>query len=117
MISGILVLCLLALIILFVFIKMLPLLDPAYDLEDEQNSPINNDSFKTGLNQGLFIAFMSLYKKWIEDGESMLVGTFDDFRIELDQNIAQFFSDNNKMKEWNDKIIKHIEAQKEPPKP
>lgn len=111
-VMGILVVALIALILLFVFVKMVEFFNDQNMLmygEDDDPSSIDEPSFRSGLNQGLFIAQMGLYKNWVETGESMLVGTFDNMRIDMDQNILHFFSDSKNMKEWNEKYLKYIE--------
>jgi hypothetical protein len=110
-IAGMLVLGLIALVFLYVFLKIvvLPLNNPytpENDLSDAdtQTSNIDLPSFKMGLNQGFFMVQMGLYKIWVEGGSSMLIGTYENLRTEIDQNVFQFFSDKEKMQEWNDKF-------------
>ena len=124
-IAGMLVLGLIALVFLYVFLKIvaLPISTPFGSTnnlsDDDIDAPdIDMTSFKTGLNQGFFFIQMGLYKIWVEGGSSMLIGTYENLRAEIDQNVMQFFSDQTKMKEWNDKFVKFLQENKkeEPPK-
>ena len=120
MLMGFLILGLMALIFLYVFVKMIGLLNDSYGSEDDSddpNSPVDMNSFRQGFNQGIFFAQMGLYKIWIEGEESMIIGTFDNLRGEIDQNLSQFFQDSTKMKEWNDKYLKYVIAKQNPPTP
>jgi hypothetical protein len=126
-ITGMLLVGLISLIFLYVFVKIIIPQSTLYglgnDLSEEEildstkeEYKVDVPSFRSGLNQGFFIFQMGLYKLWIESGESMLIGTFDNIQTEIDQKIMQLLSDQAQMKEWNDKFIKYIEAKKEPPK-
>ena len=116
-IIGLLVLGLITLIFLIIFLKGMQSLNGSYGLEEEfeNDNNIELDSFKSGLNQGIFIGHMGLYKLWVDGGESMVIGTYDNLQELIDKNIVQFYSDKNILEEWNTKYLNYSNSKKEDP--
>ena len=116
-IVGLLVLGLITLIFLLVFLKGMQSLNSSYGIEEdfETDNNIELDSFKSGLNQGIFIGHMGLYKLWVDGGESMVIGTYDNLQELIDKNIIQFYSDKNILEEWNTKYLNYSNLKKEDP--
>ena len=122
MITAFLVLGLVALIFLYVLVKITQSLNDPYGLNsnssDEDDEMIDDmHSFKIGFNRGLSVAQMSLYKMWVEGGETVVVGSYDNLQGEMNQNITVFFQDVENLKEWNSKFLTYMNSKKaEPPK-
>ena len=115
MIMGIAVFSLIALIFCMLFMKLYLMMSKFENDEDEEDD-LDMTSFNTGLNKGIGIAWMGLYKMWSESGETMLIGTYDNFKIQMNENLKVFFSNAEAFKEWTEKFNKYESSiQKDPP--
>jgi len=105
-----------SLIFLYVFIKIIQALNGYYEEDDPAPKKIDLPSFQSGMSQGLFLIQMGIYKMWVDGGETVIVGSFDNVQAEIQQNISQFMQDNTKLIEWNQKLLKYAETKKDTPK-
>lgn len=114
LISSALLLGLLSLIFLYIFIKVIVLIghdnESKKGLNEEQLNQKLTEQFNMGFNRGVTIAQMSLYKMWVEGGETVIVGSYDNIKTEMNNNFHQFFNSIDILKEWNTKFEQYSKS-------
>lgn len=117
LISSALLLGLLSLIFLYIFIKVIGLIgnnnESNKGLSEEQLNQKLVEQFNMGFNRGVTIAQMSLYKMWVEGGETVIVGSYDNVKTEMNNNFNQFFNSIEILKEWNNKFETYVNQTKD----
>lgn len=116
LVSSIMLLGIMALIFLYVFIKAIGALN-RYESEnyDEDQEEEMMEQFKHGLNRGLILGQIALYKMWIESGETVLVGSYENIKNEMYENFRKFFNSEEDMRTWNEKFDSYVEQTKDSP--
>lgn len=114
LVSSIMLLGIMALIFLYVFIKAIGALN-RYESEnyDEDQEEEMMEQFKHGLNRGLILGQIALYKMWIESGETVLVGSYENIKNEMYENFRKFFNSEEDMRTWNEKFDSYVEQTKD----
>lgn len=116
LVSSIMLLGIMALIFLYVFIKAIGALN-RYESEnyDEDQEEEMMEQFKHGLNRGLILGQIALYKMWIESGETVLIGSYENIKNEMYENFRKFFNSEEDMRTWNEKFDSYVEQTKDSP--
>lgn len=116
LVSSIMLLGIMALIFLYVFIKAIGVLN-RYESEnyDEDQEEEMMEQFKHGVNRGLILGQIALYKMWIESGETVLVGSYENIKNEMYENFRKFFNSEEDMRTWNEKFDSYVEQTKDSP--
>lgn len=114
LVSSIMLLGIMALIFLYVFIKAIGALN-RYESEnyDEDQEEEMMEQFKHGLNRGLILGQIALYKMWIESGETVLIGSYENIKNEMYENFRKFFNSEEDMRTWNEKFDSYVEQTKD----
>lgn len=118
-IMAFMVLGLISLIFLYVFIKIVNSINDPFglnnnDMESGDNPDEIKDvpSFRIGFDRGIGVARTNLYKMWVEGGESVIVGSYDEVQEEMDKSLHQLLQSVDVMKEWNTKFAQYIDKKK-----
>ena len=79
--------------------------NPNDQINDDDIEEFEMDAYNRGLNQGVSLIHVSLYKIWSENNESVIVGSFPDIREQIKENINAMLSNPDELKKWDEKVV------------